>query len=633
MANSRGVASFTNSFIQGFSFVDQINARKRQDVRLEERLAEEREFRNFQRGRLEQSDIEHGEDRAEDKLTREEDRALKQRTRQARLIFSKGVDATDEELAEFADIDFIAEMRNQRARDRQTQTDFELIHGDVFSGPGEGADPIVNPDPAAQVPVAEPAGPTLDPLQAPVEEPEGIEQKAARIRQLHGGGGAGTLPNAGAAGFPEDLVGKTPREIENERREFERGSVNAQWETFSDPNNQSGNALRELNPNILVAKYFDDRGNLDTKTRNAADKAMREPLNATIAAQTIIHTDAPPGSREQRNAQRKLSEAYSLGNEIGFSFSPSDAAGVDDRGMPVGGNEVLSQSVFEQAQAGPGSPLPASPSSQRADATLINRPVRGKRISKRKLDAAYRQWKGGHIDTAQYAFYRNQGRLPTPPGEKPEITKLGPKDSLYATWIPTDGGPAKSQLLVPAREGGIDSRNPVEGDALKHLTEIAKALNTTDDPSRGFRIQTEFLGILGENEQKAILAGYDYSNLTDVALLWQRFVNLGVVRDAVNDEWRFMGSITATFHSKYGSLADALFNRSLDDKEKFDREELSSTLTSIHRGIFGLGDPAPPLQPLKARPQATYDNIRRSAPGFANASNEEIEEALQAQDL
>jgi hypothetical protein len=50
MPASNAPNAFLNSFMQGFSFIDDINSRKRQEQKLDERLAEEREYRKFARG-------------------------------------------------------------------------------------------------------------------------------------------------------------------------------------------------------------------------------------------------------------------------------------------------------------------------------------------------------------------------------------------------------------------------------------------------------------------------------------------------------------------------------------------------------------------------------------------------------
>jgi len=103
VASPRNQDAFLNSFMRGFSFVDDINQRKAAQKKLDARLEEERADRQFRRDRLDQIDTERAEDRqiaAEDRtrvqnereLGREGDRlaldpqALTDPTKRARLM-------------------------------------------------------------------------------------------------------------------------------------------------------------------------------------------------------------------------------------------------------------------------------------------------------------------------------------------------------------------------------------------------------------------------------------------------------------------------------------------------------------------------------------------------------------------
>ena len=57
-------SAFLSNFQQAFSFIDDIKSRERREVSLQERLAEDRAERAFQRKRQGQFDIEREEDRA-----------------------------------------------------------------------------------------------------------------------------------------------------------------------------------------------------------------------------------------------------------------------------------------------------------------------------------------------------------------------------------------------------------------------------------------------------------------------------------------------------------------------------------------------------------------------------------------
>ncbi len=96
-----GANAFANSFIQGYSFIDNIKANKRAEARLEQRLAEEREARAFQRKRQ----LEQDRFRREDRATAAEDRERALADRQKReegIRLSLDPNASEEQLAALA---------------------------------------------------------------------------------------------------------------------------------------------------------------------------------------------------------------------------------------------------------------------------------------------------------------------------------------------------------------------------------------------------------------------------------------------------------------------------------------------------------------------------------------------------
>lgn len=106
MANYRAGQAFASSFMQGFSFVDEIHARRRQEKRLDEQLEEQKRAREFDRTMRAQQNA-RAAAQEQDRRTSFEDA----QTRQAALdrsnarIAEVGVGGlTDEEIAEFATV-------------------------------------------------------------------------------------------------------------------------------------------------------------------------------------------------------------------------------------------------------------------------------------------------------------------------------------------------------------------------------------------------------------------------------------------------------------------------------------------------------------------------------------------------
>ena len=100
--NTFSANAFANNFMTGFSFVDEIKRQKKADQRLEERLAQEKEERSFQRSRQVKSDKRidtlFGQQQ-EDRVDALEEERLREEGDQFAL---QNPDATPEELAQFA---------------------------------------------------------------------------------------------------------------------------------------------------------------------------------------------------------------------------------------------------------------------------------------------------------------------------------------------------------------------------------------------------------------------------------------------------------------------------------------------------------------------------------------------------
>ena len=104
---------FANNFMAGYSFVDQIKSRNREEKRLEERLSQEREERAFQRRRTNEADQQVRENRKlalEDRARQKKEREAEER---AGELIAKG-NAKDEDLIAIAPLSPSARKEMER---------------------------------------------------------------------------------------------------------------------------------------------------------------------------------------------------------------------------------------------------------------------------------------------------------------------------------------------------------------------------------------------------------------------------------------------------------------------------------------------------------------------------------------
>ena len=640
--SSNSANRFMSSFMQGYSFIDDINSRKRQEKLLEERISEEDKQRDFLRQRLLQQDAERGADRATGIVARQRREAAN------RLLADPNT--PDEDLAPYSDIPEVAQYVRDRKLDARDQADLEII----TRGEGGLVGAVSGQQPAGQQPAGQqPPGGLVDAVQpAPLPANEFEEPQRLTTRELNDL--ADQDPQAAmaardeistekeeryrlqrqaqAAGLHADERPLTQAERERVVRRSQQDQVNNEWDAYLDIEDASGDGLRQLDPNILTAKYFDDRENItDLDRQTQLDKRMIPNIQATIATQQeILQTAGPEGQQtpEARNARRKLSEAYGLANTIHVSYKPLRQAGVDARGLPANGaNAALTDAVVDQIDQGSGSPLPPNPNTTRADLTMLSRGTKG-RVSERFAQAAFRQYKNARITRPDYESLIRTGHLPM----SSTITQTDPTKDTWANITNPDGTTTR-KLIIPARTlpkaakaaAADTGRNLLDEDGLKHLNNIASAFNTKDDPTRGTMLSNSFITALAANEGRARQAGYDLSSVNDVGLLFQRWTDLHVIRDAYNDEWFYNGRFNPDFTQDYGTLDEALFKPSVDKLAASGELEIPGTTTL---GMFGT---SPRLLGTKGRDPAVYNQVRQQFPEYAQSSDAEIEAAIAAQ--
>lgn len=645
MANTGDFASGTSAFIRGFSFVDDINQRKIAQQKLDARLEEQRKDREIQRQIQTQQLAERGQDRANSLIDRQRGLKNEQRQREANALLADP-NADPAALQEYADLPGVSAILRQQGIDVRDQADLEVLQGggglrqQVTGGatqsqateqPGGGG--LSSQVKAALLPGGIGATPSpltsaelgqLAELEGPAAAMKARDDRNA-ILAANGPQPGDELPVGGGSGpLGIQTAGAKRRAAEMKKNRQKMDQVNSDWDAFVDIENQGGDGLRNLNANILTSKYFQERNSIsDPELRQVADARMKPAITETINTQQEIIINAEPTSLEARNARRKLAGAYGLANEIGVSYSPLVAAQVDDRGLPIGGaNQTLTNSVVEQGREGPIASLPLNPDMTRADVTMLNRGVSGNRVNNRFATAAFRQYKAGRINFAQYDSLMRTGALPV---EAPTIVQTDPKKD---TWIVNPNGTRK--ILERARDPEDDprGRNIFTKEGLAHIRLASESLDTEDDPHRGFGITNTFFSWAGDNEQKLTNMGYDFKNLADQASMWNLFSNAYVIRDQLNDEVFFQGDFMPDFEERYGDVDDAIFNPRFQKDFGGDDGRANRESITDFTGENPVNDQRLKQQRQIGNPQ-TYEEIRQQYPQLRGVSDEEIEAELQ----
>lgn len=646
MPSTAQLNTFTNSFMRGFSFVDDINARRRRERTLEEELANRRAQQERQ-NRIQDEELAF--------LAEERGRAATDRERgaSARSLLSDP-NVPLEQLQEFSDIPEVSQAIRQRTLSNQEEADLGVLFGGQRLGggapqaapapaavaaepgaavgdqPAFGGQPL--PLPGDRFAKADPAQrlTTLD-LQRMADEDPQAAQEAARLQQENEARDGDRQVSIGTGPMGEDEFRPAPNreEIDRERARAARNQLDADYELFLDVENREGDEIRGLPPATLTGQYFSDRNSVSDDVRSRMDRRMRAPITETITNQREILSDPDLPPQEQRAATLRLNRAVSLAQEIGVDYKPLKQTGVDARGLPNNNaNPALTQSVLQNAAEQPGTPLPQNPQRQRADETIVNRGTSSRRISERFAQASYRLLKGGRITWDQYESLMTTGKLPS---SAPEIKAFAPDQDIFSI-DPRSGQmrlvrKGKPQLTAKEREAalkGRSGRNLVDEDGLDYVNNLAKGYDTEDDPNLGRKLVDGFLMTIQQNEQGLRDRGRDLSSVNDVAWAWSRYLDVMNFEGAYNDELFYNGRFTPEFSEDFGTVSQAFLDPRLDEavaSGEFEDPRTGETVRSVA--------PLPGQQTIGS--SSVYNQIRQQFPQLANATDQEIEAELQRQ--
>jgi hypothetical protein len=159
MANSLGWNSFTQSFMQGFSFVDNAFKSRRDEKRLDQRLKEERDHREFMRDIADRRATRADQQETDRRTVFEQGQDTKRLQDEAAALYSRG-NLTDEEMRKYSRYDprIAADLQKKVRRGEMAATAEELNKLGLTEGVqaqtagvdgGTGATPASAPNQAA----------------------------------------------------------------------------------------------------------------------------------------------------------------------------------------------------------------------------------------------------------------------------------------------------------------------------------------------------------------------------------------------------------------------------------------------------------------------------------------------------
>lgn len=593
--------SFLNSFMQGYSFIDNIQRNKRREKRLEEQLA----IRNQRQARMDELVYEQRRFLKDD---RSRAATMRERDAEARAIMA--TESPDvEALRDYTDVpgvsDFIRQELERTGRKADVETSFagdpsfqQQVQGAAQqqqpAAPGDptdptqlpstavqggnlGVDPSVPPPNAMQRPGVQELitkDMTADQINEAVRNKTMTEEEAREQFALRDIDDLGQSANAYERALKKRIRDKRDEKLAGARDQIANADRIA--ESFTDLQDRDGDIYRNWTPQQAADWYHENRSNIsDPKVRENMDKQMEERIASSLNASRSIMMDdnIPTESNEFRNAQRRYAKGLGLVQAVTTSRQPDELAGSDNRGVSRRNTAMIDNTITAAGQGRP-APMPGNPNKHRADMAIASRGNASTRVGKKYADAAYGLLSRGIIDINVYGAMIKTGAplgdILAAQGISQKIVQGDPSKDTFIDTINPDGTVSR-KLIIPARK--IPSakdlkdqyRNTFGGAAIDHLyNHLSKSYNTDDDPDRGVRTVNSFIADMAPNEASARANGYSYENLNDIAMLYQRWADAHVIEDVYNRELSGGWFDKPTFSQTYGSIDQRIFDRSFD---------------------------------------------------------------------
>lgn len=582
--------------MSGYGFVDNIQARKRQEKRLEEELAR----RNARQARMD--DIVY-----EDQRFQREDRQrlanFRERGREAAAIMASPNPNLEVLGKDYSDIPGVLDFIEKGRLQGHLETGFA---GDPnYQAPAAGglanqaqaaADPNapgtmtvnaqdqtmgvapVAPEAGAMTPDLVNSDLTADQINEQVQTGAISEAEGRRLFKIR---------EQNALFQPFDSAQRALNKNERDRRRRAQkkagetiSAVDNIAEAFVDLGDNDGDVYRDWSPGQATEWYHDNRENVsDPVVRQKLDSLMEDRVLSNMEASRAIMLDdnIDTASSEFRNAERKFAESLGLADAMAIERNPAELVGADSRGVSRR-NTAMVEGMITEAGKGRQTMAPGSPDRHRANMTIALRGNNSTRIGKKYQNAAYGLLANGVIDINTYATMMRSGaplgQILASQGIDSKIVQGSPDKDTFIEYKDPVTGLMRRDLIIPARKVLSASemeeryRNTWGGDAVNHLyNHVAKTMNTENEPKRGERLVNTFLADLAGHEATARANGYSFQNRNDAMLLFRRYSDMHVMRDVYNREvsdswWRDK----PTFSQAYGNIETRIFDRNFDQQ-------------------------------------------------------------------
>jgi hypothetical protein len=252
-------------------------------------------------------------------------------------------------------------------------------------------------------------------------------------------------------------TGSREAQAEARRQEF---VVTQRYEGFSDPT--IDNKFRELaaeDPQAAVTQYFKDRATLKSASPSAVktmDMHMQPVIKATNQQYSEQLNAAVVGTREHALATRQLRNLQATQAQIVQEYSPSEASGIDSRGIPIG-NSQLTQNLM-LAVNDPNRPRPVAPAPGRELATagtITARMGGSRRATDTQIKNAIKLKDAGMASAEDVMTLTMTGRWPDK-SPAAQLKAYKPGDVVYSQG---PDGSVRYAFTVPGGKTGTTNRN------------------------------------------------------------------------------------------------------------------------------------------------------------------------------
>jgi hypothetical protein len=239
---------------------------------------------------------------------------------------------------------------------------------------------------------------------------------------------------------------------EAQRQEF---IVTQRYQGFNDPTiEHKARSLAAEDPTAAVIQYSDDRATLKSVSPGLAEQMDREMRPAFLAAEQeamALVSSNVRGTAAHSRGLRDLNNVRATQKAVYKEYQPARAAGIDDRGLPIGNSE-LSNNLLQEIE-NPDRPRNAAPfagTQVQAANTLVSRIAGNRRASEVQIKAAIVMKDAGLASGQDVLTLAMTGIFP-PTAPAAQLKSYKPGDVVYTVGV---DGSFKYAFTVPGGKDG-----------------------------------------------------------------------------------------------------------------------------------------------------------------------------------